>query len=307
MHEVVAVLGAGGFVGSQLVNTLKKNGNEVIALLHDEKNEHVDKKALIGEFLTPEEFSTPLQKAHTLIHVASSSTPGSTAGHPLNELEGNLRPTLSLLAALQNAPHCRLVYVSSGGTLYGDTADRPATETDSLHPCSYYGAAKAAAEHFINAATVQFSLKTTILRPSNLYGPGQAPRHGFGVIPTAFKHALSGTPLTIWGDGSAVRDYLYIDDFIDLCCNLIEQPMPTGSRTFNVASGQSVSLTELIELIRRVTKAPIPTRHLPSRAADVTHSTLDITQVKKITGWLPKTSLEDGLSRSWEWWLKRSA
>lgn len=307
MAESVIVFGANGFVGRHLVRTLAEQGQPVIALVRtrlDLLKPGVEVHR--GTFEHPDAFAPLLARARAVVHVASCSTPGGTAGKPLEELEANLRPTLALLQALQDKPHCELLYLSSGGTLYGES-QQPVNERDIIRPRSYYGAGKAAAEHFIHAGAMQFSLAATVLRPSNLYGPGQGVRNGFGIIPTALQHISNNKPLTIWGDGSSIRDFLYIDDFIRLCLAITDQPMPRGSRTFNAASGQGVSLNRLIDTIRRVTKAPLPVINEVRRAVDVAHITLDPTLAAGEYGWATQVSLEEGLERTWAWWQSQHA
>lgn len=307
MTNAVLVLGAGGFVGRHLVTTLLARGHRIIALTRSPNTFPAGVETLSGDFNTPEDFAPLLSRADTIVHAASGSTPGSTAGKPLVELDINLRPTLALLTALQDAQHCRLLYISSGGTLYGDTHERPVQENSELRPRSYYGAGKAATEHFIHAAAQQFNLSTTILRPSNLYGPGQGLRSGFGIIPTAFTHAQTGTPLTLWGDGHAIRDYLYIDDFIRLCGDILETPMPNRIKILNAASGQGISLLNLIDHIRRVTGAPLPVQYNLSRSVDIARIVLDTTEITRASGWTPQIELEDGLRRTWHWWQAQQA
>jgi UDP-glucose 4-epimerase len=303
MTDAVIVFGANGFVGRHLVSALSGRGESVIALTRDtQRAMPAGVEVHAGEFAQPEDFLPLLSRARAVIHVASRSTPSLTAGRPLAELDANLRPTLALIAALQDIPRCELLYVSSGGTLYGDTHEHIAGERDAIAPRSYHGAGKAAAEHFIHAGAMQYGLATTILRPSNLYGPGQDVRTGFGIVPAAFERIRNGAVLTLWGDGSAVRDYLYIEDFIRLCLAVLARPMPCGVRTFNAASGEAVSLDTLIEAIRRATGAALPVVHDTSRAVDVSAVRLDVSRVARETGWAPLIDLDEGLRRTWAWW-----
>lgn len=302
MNDTIAILGAAGFVGHRLISALQAQGHKIIALMRHTQRMPDGVQAHIADFNTPEDFTRVLSHTRLIIHAAAGSTPGSTAGKPLAELDANLRPTLALLEALQQIPHCQLLYLSSGGALYGDTPHHPTQEDTPPHPRSYYGASKAAAEHFIHAAAEQFDLAATLLRPSNLFGPGQSLRQGFGIIPTAFSHAQSGAPLPIWGDGSNVRDYLYLDDFIRLCTQLAARPMPSGVRTFNVASGHSVSLSELIQIIRRVTGTDLLVQYHLNRSVDIARIELDTTQIRQHIGWAPLIGLEEGLRLSWQWW-----
>ncbi len=303
MRNAVVVFGGNGFVGRHLLHHLARAGEDVVALVTKPPGQPVaGVEYVAGTFHTPDAFTPWLNQARLIIHAASRSTPGQSAGQPLNELRDNLTPTLALLDALQRAPECALLYLSSGGTLYGDTTQHPANEIDTIRPKSYYGAGKAAAEHFIHAYAMQFNRAATIVRPSNLYGPGQTLRSGFGVIPTAFDRIQRRAPLTVWGDGSAVRDYLYIDDFIYLCLAISRQLMPVGSRVFNAASGHGVSLNELLAHIEGITGQTLATEYDHQRSVDVARVVLSPNAAAAHYGWQPQTALTTGLRATWDWW-----
>ena len=303
MSDAILLLGASGFVGQALAPALASSGRKVIAvsrspaLMAAENIEFVT-----GDFTSPEEIAPLLERCASVIHLASATTPGVSASKPLLELNANLRLTLALLESLQDRPTCQLLYLSSGGTLYGDAGTSPAAEHLRINPKSYYGAGKAASEHFITAWSHQHNGAATILRPSNLYGPGQTTRQGFGIIPTAFDAVRSGKPLNVWGDGEAVRDYLYIDDFISLCMASIGTPMPPGTRVLNAASGQGTSLNELFTAIETVTGAPLPRRYISGRPVDVTRIVLDADEARKCYEWSASTTLNEGLAQAWHWY-----
>lgn len=305
MSDTVVVFGANGFVGQHLVKHLAASGAQVVALVGErDQSCKPGVEVVAGAFTTANAFAPWLAKARVVIHAASRSTPGRTAGKPKCEIDTNLVPTLALLEALQDAPGCELLYLSSGGALYGDTGTRAAQERDMIRPKSYYAAGKAAAEHFIHAYAAQFGRAATILRPSNLYGPGQSVRSGFGIIPTAFHKIQTKETLDIWGDGSAVRDYLYIDDFMALCMNILSSPMPKGVQLFNVAYGEGVSLIMLIRFIQEVSGCQLSMRYDSSRSVDVAQIELDADKAKKQFGWTPEVSLRNGLMLTWQWWQK---
>lgn len=303
MNQSVLILGGGGFIGSALSLALAKTGKTVTVLSHtasDQKHHNI--RNATGTFKSPEDFEPWLADCPTIIHLASSSTPGSSAAHPLAELEGNLRITLALLEALQNHPDCNLLFCSSGGTLYGDNEIAPATEQSKLHPYSYHGAGKAAAEYFILSWTTQFATAATILRPSNVYGPGQAARQGFGIIPTAFNKIIKDEALEVWGDGSAVRDYLYIDDFIQLCLAIIDKPMAKGVVTLNAGSGVGTRLDDLLGQIEYVAGKPLRRTQRNKRQVDISRIVIDSSKAYECYGWKPKISLRNGLKETWDWW-----
>ena len=257
-------------------------------------------KTAIGPFDSPGAFSELLQDVDVVVHAASATTPGSSCGQPLRELEENLRPTLALLSALQDFPGRRLVFLSSGGTLYGDV--RRATESTPLRPRSYYGAAKAAAEHFIHAWTQQHAGTAIILRPSNVYGPGQPSKPGFGIIPAALDCARTGQRLVVWGDGSAVRDYLFVEDLVELVGRVVEEPgSMSGCHAYNAAFGRGTSLDALLACLESVTGKEIRREYRPARQTDVGIVVPDSTRACEVFDWKPSHNLEEGLKKTWRW------
>jgi UDP-glucose 4-epimerase len=302
MSNDILVIGAGGFVGQHLVRTLARLDEKVIAVSHQPIDfGTAGVESITGELDEPEQFLPLIARSRLVIHLASKSTPGSSAGNTMMELQGNLKPTLALLQALQNKPDTNLLYLSSGGSLYATEPSDLTTEIANPHPRSYHGAGKIAAEHFIYAWCSQYGSAATILRPSNIYGPGQKERTGFGIIPASFGKIIRGETLTVWGDGSAIRDYLYIDDFVVLCIAIIGAPMPVGARVLNAASATEVSLNELFSAMESVTGCQLRRQYDESRAVDAARVVMDVTRAKLHYGWTPTTSLYDGLKQTWDW------
>lgn len=299
MSDTILVLGAGGFIGRHLAERFADAGHTVVAATRTPTVfAHPDIRNVVAAYDDAAHFAPLVAQTRAVVHAASSSTPGSSAAQP--QLDGNLRTTLALIEALQDAPACHLLFLSSGGTLYGDRED-PAREDDPLRPRSYHGAGKAAAEHFIHAWATQYGGTAVVLRPSNVYGPGQAARHGFGIIPTAFDCALHGTPLSIWGDGSTVRDYLYIDDFLALCDATLAAPLDEGMHVFNAASGDAVALDDLIDRIDVVTGRPLRRVYQPTRRVDIRSITANTDAARTTFAWTPAVGLDDGLRLTWQW------
>jgi UDP-glucose 4-epimerase len=295
----VLVLGAAGFIGRRLAERLASQGAEVIAATrHPARFEHGGIHNEACSFDDASQFLPLLAQCTAVIHSASASTPGSSAAQP--QLDGNLRTTLALVEALQDTPACRLLFLSSGGTLYGNR-DTPAVEDDPLRPRSYHGAGKAAAEHFIHAWSAQYEGTAVVLRPSNVYGPGQRARAGFAIIPTAFECALRNTPLTLWGDGRAVRDYLYIDDLVSLCEATLTTPLDPGSHVFNASSDGGITLDALIDTIDQVTSRPVQRLYQPARRVDIDQIVADSSNARRAFDWRPEVTLQEGLRRTWQW------
>jgi UDP-glucose 4-epimerase len=306
MAKSIVIFGGSGFIGQALLKALTKKEIPLIVLSRSPLPVTLLAKAPLlknycGDFVQPEDFADFLSNASAVIHCASTSTPGKSAGQPRREATDNLLPTLALMEAWQNLPHCHLLYLSSGGALYQPGEGRAATESSALEPRSYYGAGKIAAEYFIAAACAQFSLQATIIRPSNIYGPGQTPKAGFGIIANAFAHLKSQQPLTIWGDGQSIRDYLYIDDFIELCLSVLEKP-GQDYQVFNAASGQGIRLVDLLQLIEKISAMPLSIQYQTSRKVDIPTVALSSEKAKKIYNWQARTPLEAGLKQTWQWW-----
>lgn len=302
MSESILILGAGGFVGLHLTRTFAERGEKVIAVSRRPIALGMDNvENIVGAPDEPEHFLPLIKQCRAVVHTASRSTPGSSAGRAMAELQDNLHLTLALLQVLQQRPQTELLYVSSGGSLYTDTADRLATESSPVHPRSYHGAGKIAAEHFIGAWCSQYGGTATILRPSNIYGPGQRERAGFGIVPAVFGTISRGDTLPVWGGGSAVRDYLYIADFVALCIAALAKPMPAGSQVFNAASGVGVSLNELFAMIETVTGASLKRTCNAGRAVDAPRVVIDASRARQHYDWRATTSLREGLENTWTW------
>lgn len=302
MSDRVLILGAGGFIGQHLVRRLAGQGERIIAVSRRPADFDLPNvEPVIAELREPEDYAPLVSRSRVVAYLASTSTPGTSAGRPLGELANNLQPLAALLQVLQDHPNVELLYLSSGGSLHTSTSDVAATESTPVHPRSYHGAGKIAAEYFISAWCSQYSGRATILRPSNVYGPGQLERAGFGIVPTALGKIRRGETLHVWGDGSAVRDYLYIDDLVALIAAILSKKMPFGARVVNACNGIGVSLNELFATIEAVTGEPLQRTHELGRALDASRVTMNPSMAQREYGRSPATALNDGLERTWAW------
>lgn len=301
MADSILLIGAGGFVGQRLLDAFAQRGDSVIAV---SRNAFAHAASVEGHVLAMREvrdYAPFLARARAVVHVASASTPGSSAGKPLQELDENLRPTVALLQALQAHPRLPLIYLSSGGTLYSRIAEGASDELAAVYSRSYHGAGKIAAEHFIEAWCNQFDGAAVVLRPSNLYGPGQDERPGFGIVPAAFGKLVRGETLRVWGDGSAERDYLYIDDFTRLVLAALDAAPKPGFRVFNACSGASIDLNGLFALIERVAGRTLHRTYDAGRKVDAPSVRMQATRAKQAFGWGAEVALAEGLERTWRW------
>lgn len=280
-RDGVLLLGGTGFIGSALAQRLKYEGITA----------HVVGRA------NAQQLEQVLPECGTVIHLACSTTPGSSAGRPELEQE-NLALTSRLLDLLNQQPRTHLIFFSSGGTIYGNPARLPVTEDCPIAPLSNHGAAKASQEISCQAARDR-GHAVAILRPSNAYGPGQSLKSGFGLVRTMLEHARTGTPLEIWGDGENVRDFIYIDDIVEACTRFIKLPEDSG--TYNLGTGVGFSINQAKRLVEATTGSELRSIHRPVRGTDVRSVVLDNSRLNARLGWQPGIGLAEGLARTWDW------
>ena len=273
----VLLIGGDGFIGRHLSACLQGAGDIVFLVNRGD------------------DFTAALDGVDAVVHLACETTPGVSARRPTLEI-GNLSLGLKLAEALLDRPGVRLVFLSSGGTVYGDQASSPIAETAPLAPVSFHGAGKAALELFFDIFRRE-GRPVINVRPANAYGPQQPLRTGFGFIRSLLEHARTGEELVIWGDGESVRDFVYVDDVANAIFLLLQSGQ---SGNFNVGSGEGHSLNRVLHLARALTGRAIPVRYEPQRSGDVRRVVLDITALEGACEWKPKVDLEGGLSRTWE-------
>jgi UDP-glucose 4-epimerase len=297
----ILLLGGGGFIGTALAQRLCENNFNVHILSRHFPARQIAPNIIFhkGNLDDREILEQVLPECKTIIHLASSTTPGSSSRQPELEADKNITPTLRFLDILQGYVNVHIIFVSSGGTLYGNPEVIPVDETHPLNPLSFHGAGKVAIETFLRTFSTSPEKSTTVVRPSNVYGPGQSLLSGFGVIRTMLEHVLRGTVMEIWGDGMSVRDFLYIDDILSALICLID--FPNDNNTYNVGSGIGHSLNQLKEIIESVSGKKLAAVYRPSRKTDVKAIVLDSSRLIKKTKWHPIVSLEQGIALTWKW------
>lgn len=298
-RDGILLIGGNGFLGSALAKSLAAAGRRVHVLSRSIASGL--RKGIVFHRGSQDDESLVmpiLKECSVVVHLASTTTPGISAKRPVMDVEENLLPAARFLEILAMAPPSRLLLLSSGGALYGNPRYLPVDEVHPVSPLSSHAAGKAALESFFSAFANSSNVSLAILRPSNLYGPGQPLRTGFGIVRTLLEKARHGEPIEIWGDGETMRDYLYIDDAVDACVRLIDAPEAIGP--FNVGSGYGTSTNRLVKLTEELTGCAIPVIRRPERDTDVRAVVLDSTRLRETTGWTANTLLKDGLRSTWE-------
>lgn len=292
---MIALFGGSGFIGRALTDRLARDGLplRVISRRLTTTSSVPAFKHVQADLSEPASLTRALEGCDTLLHLAWSSVPSTAGGDLRADAQINLVGGVNLLEAALVAGVRRVVFLSSGGAVYGRATMMPTPEDHPLRPIGAYGAAKAAMEAYLSVYANQRGLGVTVLRLSNVYGPGQVPFRGQGAV-AAFSHRLlAGAPVELWGDGRTIRDYLYIDDAVDAITTSLDW-MDSGCTAWNVGSGESVSTLDLIRALERTLGVVALIVHRPARDYDVPVSLLDCTRMRA-RGWLAQTSLVTGL------------
>ena len=228
-------------------------------------------------------------------HYAWSSLPATANKDPLRDLSLNIGVTLNLLDALVRRGGGRVIFSSSGGTVYGRIMKVPISEDHELAPITGYGAGKVAAEIYLRLYRTLHRLDCRIARISNPFGAGQRVERGQGAVTTFIHKALRNEEIVIWGDGSVVRDYIHVSDVGEALYSLSTQDDLANQTTFNIGSGVGTSLNAVINKIERALNRKIMVRHEKGRSFDVPVNVLDISRIVKTLSWSPELSLAAGI------------
>jgi len=221
----VLVLGGNGFIGSHVVDQLLAAGHKVRVFDRSAERYRDPIKQVeyrLGRFDDTFQVAEALQGMDAVCHLISTTVPGTSNLDPVADVKNNLINTLNLLEQMRKKGLRRILYLSSGGTVYGNPESSPISENHPLKPISSYGIVKVAIEKYLFMYQQLYGLQPVILRPSNPYGPRQGHAGVQGLIGTLLARAFSGETLEIWGDGSIVRDYMHVSDLARLCVVALE-------------------------------------------------------------------------------------
>ncbi len=302
----IAILGAAGFIGKNLSRRFTKDGNQVFSFVREfSEDDSLEgtQQILFNLSDISSNAAEALLKCDVVVHLVSSTNPANSVLSPRKDVSNNILGSLQLLEILKRNKSCKLIFASSGGAIYGIPESVPIGEAHKTNPVSPYGVSKLAIEKFLFSFNAQHNLDYTILRLSNPFGPEQLNLRGQGLIPTIIEHGLAGQPLTVWGDGTTERDYLFIDDAVDAFVKALAY---TGSeRVFNIGSGKGTSILNLVSEIEGLLNRSVDLNFEKSRPSDPLVNVLDVALAKQILGWSPSTPLSEGLQRTVAWNTQR--
>jgi UDP-glucose 4-epimerase len=301
----VVVLGGLGFMGSHICRELVARGYPLrifdrLYALRTLVEDIEDRVEIVeGDMALTDDVMNVLSDADTVIHLVHTTVPGSSMKDPAYDLSSNVVSSVSWLSRLHETKVRRIIYVSSGGTVYGPPQTNPIDETHPTDPISSYGITKLTIEKYVAMYCAMFGIDYCIVRPSNVYGPGQKLHIGQGVIGVLSDRALRGEPLEVWGTGESLRDYLHVEDLVSALAGLVLYAGP--HRVFNISSGVGHSVLDIIRILGDHLGFAPTLIHKPDRGFDVPVNVLDSSRLRAETGWRPAVGLEDGIARTIEW------
>lgn len=295
-NQRVVITGGNGFIGSFLANRLVVTGNKIEILSNKTGNIAPGANFHYCNILNDVEIMDEvIQKGDVVVHLACSTIPAISEKNRSTDLTENVAGSIKLLEICVKKKIKKIIFASSGGTVYGNNSKRNHKEDDVLMPLNSYGAIKVAIENYIQVFNHLYGLPFIILRISNPYGRTNLPSTKMiGAVDVFLRNAIENKEIVIWGDGKNVRDYIFIDDLIDFMMKSIEQEEMSG--IYNVGTGIGVNLIDLVTIIRKITNRKIRVRYEESRAVDVKRNVLDIRKASDFD-WYPKYSLEEGIKQ----------
>jgi UDP-glucose 4-epimerase len=240
--------------------------------------------------------SAALQGNEIVFHLVSTTLPKTSNDNPVYDVESNVVGTLRLLELCREQGVRKVVFASSGGTVYGVPRSVPIDESHPTEPICSYGIHKLMIEKYLQLNHRVHGLDYCVVRPPNLYGPRQRLDIAQGAVAVFLDRALHGKPIQVWGDGSVMRDYLYVEDAAEA---LVKAAAFEGEpKVFNIGSGVGTTLKQLIKEIEALLGRPVPVEYSAARALDVPANVLDASLARRLLGWTPRTSLAEGLRRT---------
>ena len=299
------MLGGCGFLGSYVTESLVGAGHAVRVFdrLHvdtgniDGCRRHVE--LVHGDMTNEVDLEDALDGVEYVFHFASATIPKSATDNAVFDVESNVIGIVKLLEICRRKKIQRIVYSSSGGTVYGIPRRIPIPENHQTEPISAYGVSKLAIEKYLQLYRHLYGMDNVILRTSNPYGPRQNLNTPQGAVVHFLASALQGTPIEIWGDGSVVRDYFFVKDLLPLFPKLMSRQLRHS--VFNVGAGRGYSLTQLLSAIEETLHVRPKVRFVKGRRLDVPLNILSVKRIREELQWRAVTDLESGIRETWRW------
>jgi len=294
MNDAVVVVGA-GFLGRATAAAALREGRPTTVLSRRLVPPMAGAEMIAGDFGDRSTLDAAIRPGSTVVFAAGNSVPSADERHP-DRAVGEATPLVSVLEAVSRTPETALLFLSSGGAIYGEPDAIPVAETHELRPVSAYGASKAACETYVRLYVRHHGVRATSLRCGNVYGPGQVPGRGQGLVGELIHASEEGRRVEIWGDGSVRRDFIHVDDVSGAILSLCgRHALPPA---LNLGSGEATSVLEVIALVSEITGGPVDITTRPARPFDVQRVALDISCLQRVIDFEP-LAIRDGISLTW--------
>lgn len=292
------VLGGSGFIGSNLCMRLINEGHNVLNYdridIFNSVFDNNQYKFIKGEFSTNTVYDEVMKNIDIVFHLISTTLPSSSNKDRIYDINSNVISTLNMLDQAVKHHVNKVYFFSSGGTVYGRPEIIPIPEEHPTNPICSYGIQKLTIEKYLHLYYELFGLDYMIIRLANPYGPGQSGNNGQGVIPVFMRKIINNEPIEIWGDGSVVRDYIYIDDVMNAIIKMMKYNGKV--KMFNIGSGVGHNLIEVINEISYNLEKKYTVNFSISRGIDVSINVLNIDKSKEEISWEPYVYLSKGVS-----------
>jgi UDP-glucose 4-epimerase len=296
------VIGANGFIGSHLVDRLVAQGHTVSAF--DRYSTQTPTftapgvRTIVGEFLSRADLEAAVAGQDYVLHFLSTTNPATAESDPTLDIRTNIAQTIELLESCVDAGVSRFYFASTGGAIYGPQDHAVYNEADRTLPISPYAIGKLAIEHYLEYFRATHGLQSLTFRISNPYGTRQKANKKQGLIPIALRDIVSGRPVTRFGDGSMVRDYVFVEDLVRMIGAVVGRQ--TEHRLYNLGSGIGHSVTEIIDSLRRVTQTDFVVQERATPPTFVDRVVLDTTRFQSEFGAVELTPLDEGVRLTYE-------
>ncbi|MDD3627084.1 MAG: GDP-mannose 4,6-dehydratase [bacterium] len=301
------VTGGAGFIGSHLAEALIEKGLDVTVIddLSTGKKENIPIKARFHHCsITDKKVEKIINRERPdyIFHLAAQMNVRKSVESPQFDAQVNILGSLNILEAVKEIGLKKLIFASSGGTVYGEQLEFPATEKHSLNPLCPYGVAKLAVEKYLYYYKENYNLDYVALRLANIYGPRQDPHGEAGVIAIFSTKLITGEQAVINGDGKQTRDYVYVKDVADAFVKMMDIQ---GSDQFNIGTGIETDVNELFRIINRLTDGKQEEVHGPAKKGEQIRSVLSSGKIKNTCGWSPEIKLDEGLQKTVDWFKEK--
>lgn len=308
MNKSIALIGGGGFIGTNLTNFFIEEDYNVLVIgrsvVEDLSNSTDKIKRRLIDVNKTSKLIEALADYENIVWLVNDLVPSASMDSLADDFTFNVTPLIHFLESVNKLENLkRFVFISSGGTIYGDSPSKTFLKEDNVkNPISAYGLSKIIAENYVDFITKRSSFESVILRPSNVFGNYQNLKKPQGIVGYAFNALINNKTIDLYADGEVIRDFIHVIDLAEAikCC--IEKKHEISKvETYNVGSQEGYSIREVLDLINEVSDGNIQTVSKPARTFDCDFNVLDVSKINLQLGWEPKIKIKEGLTKVWQW------